>query len=102
MGEIIDLKAIREDDEYLQRYLTQFWNDIAGPILAHRTIPGGVRNGVLTVVVPNDAWSEEMATARYVLRKKINDALGEASPVKVLDINFVVPNENGIPVGKGV
>jgi len=99
MGDIIDLGKILKDDEDLQRYLNQFWDEIVGPLLAHKTIPGGVRNGVLKVVVPNDAWSEEMALARHFLLEKITGAIGEAG--KIRDICFVVPDGNDIHVGNG-
>ena len=62
------------------------WNDVVGPKLAAKTEALSVRDGVLTVAVPDAVWRQELQLQKQQLIAKLNDAVEE----KVIrDIFFV-------------
>ncbi len=71
----------------IQVRLLRSWGKIVGPHLAGKTFPGKVRNGVLTVYVPNHAWAQELQLSKPVLLERIRSVAGEG---KVQDIRFTV------------
>lgn len=67
--------------------LLRSWGTIVGPLLAGKTSPGKIRNGVLTILVPNHAWAQELQLAKPALLEKIQSAAGKE---KVREIRFAV------------
>ncbi len=63
------------------------WPRIVGPLLTSKTAPARLKNGVLTVLVMNHAWAQELQLRKPVLIEQANDALGADS---VKDIRFSV------------
>ncbi len=63
------------------------WPGIVGPLLAGKTSPARLRNGVLTVLVMNHAWAQELQLGKNALLEKINRTQrGET----IQDIRFLV------------
>jgi predicted nucleic acid-binding Zn ribbon protein len=67
--------------------LLRSWGEIVGPLLGGKTAPGKIRNGVLTVFVPNHAWAQELQLSQPALLEKIRSVAGEG---KVREIRFTV------------
>jgi hypothetical protein len=85
--------------------LLKSWPGIAGPLLSTKASPGRFRNGVLTIVVRNHAWAQELQLSKPALLAKIAAATGPKSPVT--DLRFVVgtlppaEEEQGVPPEEG-
>jgi hypothetical protein len=75
--------------------LLRSWKEIVGPLLSGKTAPGKVRNGVLTIFVPNHTWAQELQLSKPVLLEKIQSAAGRE---KVREIRFAVDSGNRPPV----
>lgn len=60
----------------VQVSLARSWKRIAGPILGGRTAPSRFRHGVLTVLVPNASWAQELQLSKPVLLDRIRECLG--------------------------
>jgi hypothetical protein len=67
--------------------LARKWAEIVGPLLSGTTCPSKLRGGVLSVLVPNHAWAQELQLAKPALLERIARVLGEG---KIRDIRFVV------------
>lgn len=67
--------------------LLRSWEKIVGHLLGGKTSPGTIRNGVLTVFVPNHAWAQELQLSKPAFLAKIQVAAGRE---KVREIRFVV------------
>ena len=67
--------------------LVRSWERIAGPLLAGKTSPSRLRNGILTVHVPSASWAQELQLAKPVLLERIGAFLGKET---VRDIRFLV------------
>ncbi|MBI5420520.1 MAG: DUF721 domain-containing protein [Deltaproteobacteria bacterium] len=67
--------------------LSSAWPDIAGPLLAGKTAPAKLKNGVLTVLVRNHSWAQELQLGKTVLLARINSFM---ETEKIQDIRFVV------------
>ncbi len=67
--------------------LRAVWPRVVGPLLSGKTSPARLKNGVLTVLVQNHAWAQELQLKKPVLIAQANAALGKAS---VKDIRFAV------------
>jgi hypothetical protein len=70
------------------------WKEIVGPLLGGKTSPGKIRNGVLTIFVPNHTWAQELQLSTPVLLGKIQSAAGRE---KVREIRFAVDSGNCPP-----
>jgi len=68
--------------------LRKKWPEIAGPLVARNAIPLSLRNGVLTVVVRNSAWAQELRMSTTTMIGRIRETAGERIPVS--DIRFTV------------
>src|SRR5512135_881720 len=68
--------------------LRKRWPEIAGPLVSRNAIPLSLRNGVLTVVVRNHAWAQELRMSKIPMIGRIREAVGERIPVG--DIRFTV------------
>lgn len=79
--------------------LLRSWGTIVGPLLGGKTSPGKIRNGVLTILVPNHAWAQELQLAKPALLKKIQSAVGEE---KVREIRFAVDSGIRLPAAPGI
>lgn len=69
--------------------LSSAWPEIVGPILTGKTSPVKLRNGVLTVLVHNHAWAQELQLRKPDLLERINGILEGG---KATDIRFAVGN----------
>lgn len=67
--------------------LLRSWEKIVGPLLGGRTSPGKIRNGVLTIHVPNHTWAQELQLSKPALLESIQSATGKE---KVREIRFAV------------
>ncbi len=63
------------------------WPGIVGPLLAGKTSPARLRNGVLTVIVRNHAWAQELQLGKTSLLSRINRTRGGET---IQDIRFLV------------
>ena len=63
--------------------IRELWPDIVGAKIAARATPTTFRDGVLTIVVANHAWLNELHFLGDELRGRINERLGD-SPVNSL------------------
>lgn len=77
--------------------LLRSWGEIVGPLLGEKTAPGKIRNGVLTVFVPNHAWAQELQLSTPALLERIRSFAGRD---KVRDIRFAVDSGNCPPAGR--
>jgi len=68
--------------------LRKSWPEIAGPLVSKNAIPLSLRNGVLTVVVRNHAWAQELQMTRTTMQSRIRETVGERIPIT--DIRFTV------------
>lgn len=78
--------------------LLRSWGTIVGPVLGGKTSPGKIRNGVLTILVPNHAWAQELQLSKPALLEKIRAAAGEE---KVREIRFAVDSGIRLPAAPG-
>jgi predicted nucleic acid-binding Zn ribbon protein len=67
--------------------LSSAWPGIVGPLLAGKTFPVKLRNRVLTVLVHNHAWAQELQLRKPDLLERINGILEGG---KAADIRFMV------------
>jgi predicted nucleic acid-binding Zn ribbon protein len=68
--------------------LRKRWPEIAGPLVSRNAMPLSLRNGVLTVVVRNHAWAQELRMSIVPMIGRIRETVGERIPVS--DIRFTV------------
>ena len=68
--------------------LRKRWPEIAGPLVSRNATPLSLRNGVLTVVVRNHAWAQELQMSKIPMIGRIRETVGERIPVS--DIRFTV------------
>jgi len=67
--------------------LSAAWEGIVGPLLSGKTFPARLKNGVLTVIVQNHAWAQELQLKKPALMERVNTVLG-MEPLR--DIRFLV------------
>jgi predicted nucleic acid-binding Zn ribbon protein len=67
--------------------LSSAWPEIVGPLLAGKTSPVKFKNRVLTVLVHNHAWAQELQLRKPALLERINGILEGG---KTMDIRFAV------------
>ena len=68
--------------------LRKGWPEIAGALVSRNATPLSLRNGVLTVVVRNHAWAQELQMSKTTMIERIRETVGERIPVS--DIRFTV------------
>jgi predicted nucleic acid-binding Zn ribbon protein len=68
--------------------LRKRWPEIAGPLVSRNAAPLSLRNGVLTVVVRNHAWAQELQMSKATMIGRIRETVGERIPVS--DLRFAV------------
>jgi len=90
--------ALRLPAAATQVRLLRSWETIVGPLLGGKTSPGKIRNGVLTILVPNHAWAQELQLSKPALLEKIQSAAGLE---KVREIRFAVDSGIGLPAAPG-
>jgi len=79
--------------------LRKRWPEISGPLVARNAIPLSVRNGVLTVVVRNHAWAQELRMSKSTMIARIRETVGERIPVS--DIRFTVGSPDSAGEAEG-
>lgn len=74
------LESLRQDDllgpAIRCSKLLDCWEDIVGVRFAKKVKPVEVRNGVLTVLVPNSAWAHEFTCFSVAVKKNIKKFVG--------------------------
>ena len=68
--------------------LRKRWPEIAGPLVSRNATPLSLRNGVLTIVVRNHAWAQELRMSKIPMIGRIRETVGDRIPVS--DIRFTV------------
>jgi hypothetical protein len=68
--------------------LRKKWLEIAGPLVSRNATPLSLRNGILTIVVRNHAWAQELQMSKTTMIGRIRETVGERIPVS--DIRFTV------------
>jgi hypothetical protein len=68
--------------------LRKRWPQIAGPLVSRNALPLSLRNGVLTIVVRNHPWAQELQMSKATMIDRIRETVGERIPVT--DIRFTV------------
>jgi len=68
--------------------LRKRWPEVAGTLVSRNATPLALRNGVLTVVVRNHAWAQELGMSRTTMIGRIRETVGEK--IQVSDIRFTV------------
>ena len=68
--------------------LQKKWPEIAGPLVTRNATPLSLRNGVLTIVVRNHAWAQELRMSKIPMIGRIRETVGERIPVS--DVRFTV------------
>ncbi len=68
--------------------LRKRWPEIVGALVSQNATPLSLRNGVLTVVVRNHAWAQELQMSKTRMIGRIRETVGERVPVG--DIRFTV------------
>jgi len=68
--------------------LRKRWSEIGGPLVSRNSTPLSLRNGVLTVVVRNHAWAQELGMSKIPMIGRIRETVGER--IAVSDIRFTV------------
>lgn len=87
------------------------WPGIVGPILSGKSAPSKLKNGLLTVLVRDHSWAQELQFRKPILIRRIAEVLGEE---RVRDIRFetgplpeaetaeAVPSEKSLSAGSPV
>ena len=90
LSSILDafLEALRIPHVAYLVSLRKRWPEIAGPLVSRNAIPLSLRNGILTVVVRNHAWAQELQMSKTTMIGRIRETVGERIPVS--DIRFTV------------
>ena len=90
LSSILDafLESLRIPNVAFLVSLRKRWADIAGPLVSRNATPLSLRNGVLTVVVRNHAWAQELQMSKTTMLERIRETAGERIPVS--DLRFTV------------
>jgi predicted nucleic acid-binding Zn ribbon protein len=90
LSSILDafLESLRIPNVAFLVSLRKKWPEIAGPLVTRNATPLSLRNGVLTIVVRNHAWAQELQMSKTTMIGRIRETVGERIPVS--DIRFTV------------
>ena len=90
LSSILDefLEALRIPHVTFLVTLRKKWPEIAGPLVSRNAIPLSLRNSVLTIVVRNHAWAQELQMSKTTMIERVRETVGERIPVS--DIRFTV------------
>ena len=90
LSSILDafLESLRIPNVTFLVSLRKRWPEIAGPLVSRNAMPLSLRNGILTVVVRNHAWAQELRMSKVPMIGRIRETAGERIPVD--DIRFTV------------
>ncbi len=73
--------------------LMELWEQVAGKIIANISCPEGVKDGVMSVVVQDPVWINQLHLIKNELIKRVNEIDSENS---ISDIRFKI----GLPTNK--
>ena len=79
--------------------LRKRWPEIAGPLVARNATPLSLRNGVLTIVVRNPSWAQELRMSKTTMIGRIRETVGERIPVT--DIRFAAGSPASVEEEEG-
>jgi len=93
VGEILPrvLEIMGLDDKFEEARLMQGWAEVVGPVVAKKSRPRMLRDGILIIEVENSVWMQEL----WFHQKQIIDRIGKDYPkVKVTGIRLEIEKEN--------
>lgn len=79
------LDKLKISDKLKEQKVLLIWNKIVGDKIKYHTKPFKIENNILTVLVDNSTWMQELTFLKTEIIKKLNEAIG-ADVVK--DIKF--------------
>jgi predicted nucleic acid-binding Zn ribbon protein len=85
LDEVLSAQGLRSVT-WMARLISS-WPEIVGPLLSGKTSPARLRARVLTVLVQNHAWAQELQLRKQDLVDRIHRMLGNE---EVADIRFLV------------
>ncbi len=62
------------------------WNEVVGEKISKNTEPVSVEHGVLTVVVSNPTWRQELVFKQQEIIKQLNNRLGQNT---IKEVRFI-------------
>jgi predicted nucleic acid-binding Zn ribbon protein len=93
VGEILPrvLEIMGLDDKFEEVRLIQGWAEVVGPVVAKKSRPRMLRDGILIIEVENSVWMQEL----WFHQKQIIDRIRKDYPkVKVTGIRLEIEKEN--------
>jgi len=93
VGDIIPrvLEIMGLDDKFEEMRLIQGWAEVVGPVIANKSRPRMLRDGILIIEVENSVWMQEL----WFHQKQIIDRIAQEFPkVEVKGIRLEIEREN--------
>ena len=93
VGEILPrvLELMGLDDKFEEARLIQGWAEVVGPVIAQRSRPRVLRDGILFIEVENSVWMQEL----WFHQRQIIERLKKEFPkVEVKGIRLEIEKEN--------
>lgn len=81
------IRRLGHEQKLKEKLALLYWYEVAGPELAGRTVPAGVKGGLLFVTVENHVWAHQLLYVKPILLKRLNQRLGRSV---IRDIRFQV------------
>lgn len=94
VGEILPrvLELMGLDDKFEEARLIQGWAEVVGPVIAKRSRPRMLRDGILFIEVENSVWMQEL----WFHQRQIIERIKKEFPkVEVKGIRLEIEKENG-------
>lgn len=94
VGEILPrvLELMGLDDKFEEARLIQGWAEVVGPVIANKSRPRVLRDGILFIEVENSVWMQEL----WFHQRQIIERLKKEFPkVEVKGIRLEIEKENG-------
>jgi predicted nucleic acid-binding Zn ribbon protein len=93
VGEILPrvLELMGLDDRFEEARLIQGWAEVVGPVIANKSRPRVLRDGILFIEVENSVWMQEL----WFRQRQIIECLKKEFPkVEVKGIRLEIEKEN--------
>ncbi|HEY5133059.1 MAG TPA: DUF721 domain-containing protein [Candidatus Krumholzibacteriaceae bacterium] len=93
VGEILPrvLELMGLDDKFEEARLIQGWAEVVGPVIANKSRPRVLRDGILFIEVENSVWMQEL----WFHQRQIIERLKKEFPkVEVKGIRLEIEKEN--------
>lgn len=78
IGDVISrlVKRLKIEKKLKEYKAIEQWSNVVGKIIAHKTKPTKVENGMLFVKVESPIWMSELSMRKDDIRKALNKSLG--------------------------